>query len=150
MFSLIWYYTTLIFTLLLSLQCKIIPHYPILVLTCISIISDSLNISFYVYWPFVFPFLWKCLWMSLAFSFSSSVYWFSGELPIFLLFTVCWYLICYHWLICDFCFHKWQPTPELLPGKSHGRIEETGRLKSIGLRWVGHDWATSFSLFFHF
>ena len=28
---------------------------------------------------------------------------------------------------------KWQPTPVLLPGKSHGRTEEPGRLYSIGV-----------------
>ena len=39
---------------------------------------------------------------------------------------------------------KWQPTPVLLPGKSHGR-EEPGRLQSMGPQRVGHHWATSFS-----
>ena len=37
---------------------------------------------------------------------------------------------------------KWQPTPVLLPGKSHGR-KEHGRLQSMGPQRVGHDWATS-------
>ena len=35
---------------------------------------------------------------------------------------------------------QWQPTPVLLPGKS-------GELQSMGSRRVGHDWATSRSLF---
>ena len=41
---------------------------------------------------------------------------------------------------------KWQPTPVLLPGKSQG-LEERCRLQSMGLQRVGHDWATSLSLF---
>ena len=41
---------------------------------------------------------------------------------------------------------KWQPILVLLPGKSHGRTEEPGRLQSMGLQRVGHDWATSLSL----
>ena len=36
---------------------------------------------------------------------------------------------------------QWHPTPVLLPGKSHGRLQSMG---SLG---VGHDWATSLSLF---
>ena len=50
----------------------------------------------------------------------------------------------------------WGPTPALLPGKSHGRstlawkipwTEEPGGLQSMGSLRVGHDWATSLSLF---
>ena len=46
---------------------------------------------------------------------------------------------------------QWQSTPVLLPGKSHERrslpwTEEPGRLQSMGLRRVGHHWATSLSL----
>ena len=40
---------------------------------------------------------------------------------------------------------KRQPTPVLLPRKSHGQRG----LVSMGLQRVGHDWATSLS-FFHF
>ena len=40
----------------------------------------------------------------------------------------------------------WQPTPVFLPGESHGR-KEPGRLQSTGSQRVGHDWATSLSLF---
>ena len=36
---------------------------------------------------------------------------------------------------------KWQPTPVILPRKSHGRRS----LVSMGLQRVGHDWATSLS-----
>ena len=36
---------------------------------------------------------------------------------------------------------KWQPTPVLLPRKSHGRRS----LVSMGSQRVGHDWATSLS-----
>ena len=39
---------------------------------------------------------------------------------------------------------QWQPTPVLLPGKSHGR-RSLGRLQSMGSQRVGHDWATSLS-----
>ena len=42
---------------------------------------------------------------------------------------------------------QWHPTPVLLPGKSHGRREEPGRLQSMGSLRVGQDWATSLSLF---
>ena len=40
---------------------------------------------------------------------------------------------------------KWQPTPVLLPGKSHGQMEP-GRLQSVGSQRVRHDWTTSLSL----
>ena len=39
---------------------------------------------------------------------------------------------------------QWHPTPVLLPGNP---IEEPGRLQSMGSLRVGHDWATSLSLF---
>ena len=39
---------------------------------------------------------------------------------------------------------RWYPTPVLLPGKSHGRRNLVGCKAS---RRVGHDWATSLSLF---
>ena len=35
---------------------------------------------------------------------------------------------------------KWQPTPILLPGESHGRLQ------SMGSQRVGHDWETSLTL----
>ena len=38
---------------------------------------------------------------------------------------------------------QWQPTPVLLPGKSHGWRSLVG----LGSWRVGHDWATSLSLF---
>ena len=40
---------------------------------------------------------------------------------------------------------QWHPTPVLLPGKSHGQRSLVGC--SPWSRWVGHDWATSLSLF---
>ena len=39
---------------------------------------------------------------------------------------------------------KWQPTPVLLPGKSHG-WRSLAVYKSMGLQRVGHNWATSIS-----
>ena len=42
---------------------------------------------------------------------------------------------------------QWHPTPVLLPGKSHGRKSLVGCMQSMGLLRVGHDWATSLSLF---
>ena len=42
---------------------------------------------------------------------------------------------------------QWHPTPVLLPGKSHGRRSLVGCMQSMGLRRLGHDWATSLSLF---
>ena len=39
---------------------------------------------------------------------------------------------------------KWQPTPVLLPGKSHGQRSLVG-YSPLGRR-VGHDWATSLAL----
>ena len=41
---------------------------------------------------------------------------------------------------------QWQPTPVFLPGKSHG-WRSLGRLQSMGLLRVRHDWVTSLSLF---
>ena len=41
---------------------------------------------------------------------------------------------------------QWQPTPVLLPGKSHGRRSLVG-CGPWGLLRVGHDWTTSLSLF---
>ena len=41
---------------------------------------------------------------------------------------------------------QWHPTPVLLPGKSHGS-RSLARLQSMGSLGVGHDWATSLSLF---
>ena len=40
---------------------------------------------------------------------------------------------------------QWHPTPVLLPGKSHGRRSMVGC--SPWGHWVGHNWATSLSLF---
>ena len=40
---------------------------------------------------------------------------------------------------------QWHPTPVLLPGKSHGWRSLVGC--SPWSRWIGHDWATSLSLF---
>ena len=40
----------------------------------------------------------------------------------------------------------WHPSPVLLPGKSHGR-RSLVRQQSMGSLTVGHDWATSLSLF---
>ena len=34
---------------------------------------------------------------------------------------------------------KWQPTPLLLPGKSHGWRSLVGYIQSMGLQRVGHD-----------
>ena len=45
---------------------------------------------------------------------------------------------------------KWQPTPVLLPGKSHGWMEEPARLQSMGLQTVRLDWANSLSFFSFF
>ena len=41
---------------------------------------------------------------------------------------------------------KWQPTPVFLPGKIPW-TEDPGRPQSMGSQRVGHDWATSLSLF---
>ena len=41
---------------------------------------------------------------------------------------------------------QWHPTPELLSGKISW-MEEPGRLQSMGSQRVGHNWATSVSLF---
>ena len=42
---------------------------------------------------------------------------------------------------------KWQPTPVFLPGESPW-TEEPGRLESMGLPRVGHDWVTVTLLIF--
>ena len=52
------------------------------------------------------------------------------------------------WIAADqasLCRRQWHPTPVFLPGKSHGRRSLVG--SSPWGRWVGHDWATSLSLF---
>ena len=49
-------------------------------------------------------------------------------------------------LLRDLRRRQWHPTPVLLPGKSHGRRSLHG-LQSMGSQRVGHDWATSLSLF---
>ena len=49
------------------------------------------------------------------------------------------------WLIAVFRRRQWRPTPVFLPGKSHGQRSLVGC--SPWRRWVGHDWATSLSLF---
>ena len=44
--------------------------------------------------------------------------------------------------------YQWHPTPVLLPGKSHGQRSLVGcRPPSMGSQTVGHDSATSLSLF---
>ena len=47
---------------------------------------------------------------------------------------------------CNNLWRQWQPTPVLLPGKIPW-AEEPGRLQSMGSLRVGHNWATSLSLF---
>ena len=42
---------------------------------------------------------------------------------------------------------QWQPTPVLLPGKSHG-LEEPGRLQSMGS--LSQTWLSDFTFTFHF
>ena len=49
-------------------------------------------------------------------------------------------------VICFFWRRQWHPTLVLLPGKIP-RMEEPGRLQSMGSLRVGHDWVTSLSLF---
>ena len=38
---------------------------------------------------------------------------------------------------------EWQHTSVFLPGEFHGQREEPGRLQSMGLQRVGHDWVTN-------
>ena len=52
----------------------------------------------------------------------------------------------FHIYVLVYCIRQWHPTPVLLPGKSHG-WRKLVRLKSMGLRRVGHDWTNSLSLF---
>ena len=47
--------------------------------------------------------------------------------------------------VASYWRRQWQLTPVLSPGKSHR--QEPGRLQSMESLRVGHDWATSFSLF---
>ena len=48
---------------------------------------------------------------------------------------------------CLRCPRKWQSTPVLLPGKSHGWRSLVGYLQSMGSQRVRHDCATSLSAF---
>ena len=50
-------------------------------------------------------------------------------------------------ICCTMRRRQWHPTPVLLPGKSHGRRSLVGCVWSMGFLRVGHDWATSLSLF---
>ena len=54
--------------------------------------------------------------------------------------------IAHIWCFTSLCHHRrrWHPTPVLLPGESHGR---RSLVQSMGSWIVGHDWATSLSLF---
>ena len=54
----------------------------------------------------------------------------------------------YLWGFLPFYQSLWQPTPVLLPGKSHGQRSIVGY--SPWGRRVGHDWATSLSAFSKF
>ena len=56
-----------------------------------------------------------------------------------------WLMMIFNALV-SFQRRQWHSTPVLLPGKSHGR-RSLGRLQSMGSQRVGHDWATSLSLF---
>ena len=42
---------------------------------------------------------------------------------------------------------KWQRTPELLPGKSHGRRSLLGYSTRVGSQTVGHNWVANFPVF---
>ena len=64
-----------------------------------------------------------CCWSKYPYELSNSFLWFGGHLR-----------------------RQWHPTPVLSPGKSHG-WRSLGGLQSMGSLRVGHDWATSFSLF---
>ena len=55
-----------------------------------------------------------------------------------------------HWYLahsrCSIWRRQWQPSPVLLPGESHGQ-RSLCMLWSVGSLRVGHNWATSLSLF---
>ena len=55
-----------------------------------------------------------------------------------------WVLLCCSLSILQ--KRQWQPTPVLLPGKSHGQ-RSLVRLQPMGSQRVRHNWATSLSLF---
>ena len=52
------------------------------------------------------------------------------------------------WYVCSGSWRRqYQPTPVPLPGEPHGWRSLVGYIQSMGLQRVGHDWATSLSLF---
>ena len=52
------------------------------------------------------------------------------------------------WYVCRGSWRRQcQPTPVPLPGESHERRSLVGYIQSMGLQRVGHNWATSLSLF---
>ena len=61
--------------------------------------------------------------------------------------SVSFWWSCVHFVGCILIRwrRQWQPTPVLFPGKSHGR-KVPGRLQSMRLWRVRHDWASSLSL----
>ena len=66
-------------------------------------------------------------------------------------FTWIWLVILdpidFNWFTLYPCRRRqWHPTPVLLPGKIPW-MEEPGGLQSMGLLRIGHNWATSLSLF---
>ena len=50
-------------------------------------------------------------------------------------------------MLFDYWRRQWHPTPIFLPGKSHGRRSLGGCMQFMGSLRVGHDRATSLSLF---
>ena len=62
------------------------------------------------------------------------------------LFSNCFVIFINELIFNSYWRRKWQPTPVLLPGKSHELMEEPGRLQSMGSQRVGHDWVNSLSL----
>ena len=121
----------------------------------------SYRVRFVLSFLFAFPLMGKdgwggnpvCWWLGLYVCFVCCLneascircYWWLGDAGScvqvfsFLWVIIIWYSLGLVWR------RQWQPTPVLLPGNSHGR-RSLGRLQSLGLQRVRHDWATSLSL----
>ena len=87
----------------------------------------------------------------LFFWYSMLCSWFMSSFKLLQIFppnfqSIYWKKSAYKWTYEVQRRRQWQPTPVLLPGKSHGWWSLVG-CSPWGSLWVIHDWATSLSLF---
>ena len=102
------------------------------------IVFTSIIINVFLY------FSWKCTQMESCGLYSPSIVQFH-ICKIHLCYCLLGYFISFQCCtLWEYWRRRWEPTPILLPGKSPW---EPGGLQSMGSLRVGHNWATSLSLF---